>query len=78
MDWAYIQEAGNILIIVDAGSGWMEAIICGERPAETVLQCLCATFGRFGVPRTLVTDDAKEFINDKIVTWLHAQGCTKM
>ena len=78
MDWAYIQELCNILIIVDAGSGWIEAFICGDRPTEKVIHCLSAIFGRFGVPHTLVSDNAKEYINDKYVTWLQAQGCTKL
>ena len=30
------------------------------------------------VPHTLVSDNAKEFINDKVETWLQAQGCTKL
>ena len=78
MDWAYIQEVGNILIIVNAGSGWIEAFICGDWPTEKVIHCLSAIFWRFGVPHTLVFDKAKEFINDKVVTWLQGQGCTKL
>ena len=78
MDWAYIQEVGNILIIVDAGSGWIEAFICGDRPTEKVIHCMSTIFGRFGVPHTLVSDNAKEFINHKVVTWLQVQGCTKL
>ena len=60
MDWAYIQEVGNILINVDAGSGWIEVFICGNRPTEKVIHCLSAIFGRFGVLHTLVSDNAKE------------------
>ena len=78
MDWAYIQEVGNILIIVDAGSGWIEAFQCGDRPTEKDIHCLSAIFGRFGAPHTLVSDNAKEIINDKVVTWLQAQSCTKL
>ena len=77
MDWAYIQEVGNTLIIVNAGSGWIEAFICGNRPTEKVIHYLSAIFGRFGVPHTLVFDNAKDFNNDKVVTWLQVQGCSK-
>ena len=34
MDWAYIQEVGNILVIVDTGSGWIEAFICDDWKTE--------------------------------------------
>ena len=78
IDWAYIQEVGNFLIIVDVGSGWIEAFMCGDWSTEKVIHCLSATFGRFGVAHTLVSDNAKDFINDKVVTWLQAQRCTKL
>ena len=79
MDWAYLQEVGNIFIIVDAGSGWIEAFICGDQPTEKVIHWLSAIFGRFGVPHTLVSDNAKKIINDKVVvTCFQAQGCTKI
>ena len=62
VDWAYIQEVGNIFIIVDAGFGWIEAFLCGDRPMEKIIHCQSAIFGRFGVPHTLDSDNAKEFI----------------
>ena len=49
MDWAYIQNIGKIFIIVDAGSGWIEALVCRDRPTENVIHCLSAVFGTFGV-----------------------------
>ena len=78
MDWAYSQEVGNILILVDAGSGWIEAFVCGTRPTESVIKCLSSTFARFGIPKTLVSDNAKEFVTEHLVGWLRAQGCTKI
>ena len=78
MYWSYIQEAGNILMIVDAGSGWIEAFTCGDRPTEKVIHCLSSIVGRFGVPHTLVSNNTKKFINDKVVTWLQTHSCTKL
>ena len=72
MDWAYIQEVGNILIIVDADSGWIKAFISGNRPTEKVIHCLSTLFERFGIPHTLVSDNAKKCINEKVVTCLQA------
>ena len=62
----------------DAGSVWIEAIIGGDRPTEVVIHWLCTIFVRFGVSHKLGSDNAKEFINDKIVTWLQAQGCINL
>ena len=78
MDWAYVKDHGNILIIVDAGSGWIEAFPCNDRSTANVIKCLSATFARFGVPYKLVSDNAKEFISDELIKWLETQGCQKI
>ena len=78
MHWAYIHEVGNILIIVDDGSGWIEVFICSDQLTEKFIHCLSAIFGSFGVSHTLVSNNAKECINDKVFTWLQTQGCTKL
>ena len=75
MNWAHIEEVSNILIIVDAGSGWMRQSPHGR---SHTLFVLSTVFGRFEVPHTLVFDNAQDFINYKIVTWLQAQGCTNL
>ena len=36
MDWGYVKDQRNILVIVDAGSGWIEAFPAGNRTSETV------------------------------------------
>jgi hypothetical protein len=78
IDWAYIKKQGNVLIVVDAGSGWIEAFPCSDRSSANVIKCLSATFSRFGIPYTLVSDNAKEFICDEVTNWLRHQGCRKI
>ena len=56
MNWGYVQDQGNILVIVDAGSGWIEAFPVGNRTSETVKIHLSQIFARFGIPKTLVSD----------------------
>ena len=31
MDWGYVKDQGNMLVTVDAGSGWIEAFPAGVR-----------------------------------------------
>ena len=50
MHWVYIQEIGNILIIVDDCSAWIEAFMCGDWPKEKALNFLSAIFSNFEVP----------------------------
>ena len=73
MDWAYVKGVGNILIIVDAGSGWIEAF-----RSENVIKCLRTVFTRFGIPKILVSDNACEFTSTQLNEWIRWQGATKM
>ena len=36
MNWAFIKEQGNMLIVVEAGSGWIEASPTNDRTTQTV------------------------------------------
>ena len=36
VDWGYVKDQGNILMIVDAGSSWIEACPAGNRTSQTV------------------------------------------
>lgn len=58
MDWAYTKALGNVLIIVDSGSGWLEAHPCKNRSSESIIHCLRKIFCSFGVPHTIVSDNA--------------------
>ena len=63
MDWLYDAEYGNILVIADAGSGWLEAFPCTDRSTRNVVRCLRTIFSRFGIPFTLVYDNDKQFVS---------------
>ena len=78
MDWLYEAEHGNILIIADAGSGWVEAFPCTDRSTRYVVRCLRTLFSRFGIPYTFVSDNGKEFVSKDLKDWLAAQGCKKI
>ena len=45
MDWGYVKDQGNILVIVDAGSGWIEAFPAGNRTSQTVKVYLSQIYG---------------------------------
>jgi len=77
MDWAFVPQAGNVLIIADAGTGWIEAYPTRNRESTTVIKCLRTVFTRFGTPYTLVSDNAKEFISTELNDWLRHQGVVK-
>jgi hypothetical protein len=75
MDHAHVPKVGLLLILVDAMSAWPEAIRVPDKSAATVRKVLQDVFARNGVPRTLVSDNAAEFHEDGLVSWLSRIGC---
>ena len=59
--WGYVKDHSNILIL-DAGSGWIEAVSTGNRTSETAEVHLSQIFARHGIPKTLVSGDGPEFV----------------
>ena len=66
MELGYAKDRGNILVIVDASSGWIEAFPAGNRTSETVKLYLSQIVARFGIPKTLVSDNSPEFVRDEL------------
>ena len=75
MDWAFAKTSGEVLVIADSYGGWMEAIQCPNRKSSTVITLLRHIFARFGVPYTLVCDNAREFDEHDLRNWLQHVGC---
>ena len=78
IDWAQHPRAGNILVIADSTTGWLEAAICSNRSTGLVIEHLRALFARFGVPHLLVSDNAPEFVCREFREWLGNIGCRLM
>lgn len=78
MDWAFVPAIGNILIVVDAYSGWIEAFPTKDRSADSVINSLRTVFTRFGVPELVVSDNAAEFTSAPLLAWLERNGARKM
>ena len=78
MDWGYIEDQGNILVIVDAGSCLIEAFPAGKRTSQTVKVHLNQIFARFGMPRILVSDNGPEFASSNLKQWCESLEIKKM
>lgn len=78
MDWAHIKGVGDILIVVDSGSGWIEAFRTNSKETRNVIKCLQTIFTRFGIPQVVVSDNAQEFTSDELNTWLYNNGARKI
>ena len=78
MDWGYVKDQVKILVIVDAGSGWIEVFSAGNRITETIKIYLSQIIAGFGIPITLVSDNGPEFVSGDIKQWCQSLEIKKM
>jgi len=77
IDWCHVPSIGNILLCVDSTSGWIEAFGPMERSSANVTKALSKFSSRYGVPKQIVSDNAPEFVSDKLNQWLRSNGIAK-
>ena len=76
--WCHVNGIGNILIFVDAASGWIESTPQRHRTSNVVISALTDLTSRFGVPKILVTDNGAEFVSADVSKWCLDNGIEKM
>ena len=75
MDQAYITGVGLFLKLVESFSGWPEVICVPDKKIYTIKQILRVIFSRNGIQKTLVSDNAPEFCDEDLNSWLEKIGC---
>ena len=76
-DWCHIPGTGNLLIIVDSASGWIESSLPMARTTGNIIDSLSTWCCRYGVPKLFVTDNAPEFTSEELNTWCSKNGISK-
>ena len=74
----YVKDPGNISVIVDAGSDWIEAFHAGNRTSETVKVNLSQMFARFGITKTLASNIGPENVGGDLKQWCESLEIKKM
>lgn len=69
VDFAGPIAGKMILVVVDTHTKWVEAIPLVHANSETTVNCLRTIFSRFGVPRTLVSDNGPQFTSQEFETF---------
>ena len=80
MDWVDIGLT-QLLIVVDSGSGWIEAFPSSNRLSSTIFRdSILANYLRpFRRPSLLdLSDNAPEFVSEELNEWLMRQGIKKL
>ena len=65
-------------MIVDAGSGWIEAFPAGNRTSQIMKVHLSQIFARFGIQGILVSDNGPEFVSSDLKQWCESRGIKEM
>nr|XP_042913382.1 uncharacterized protein K02A2.6-like [Parasteatoda tepidariorum] len=77
----HIDHAGPfenrlILLVVDAATKWLEAIPVASTSSTATIVALRSIFARFGLPRTMVSDNGTSFTSDEFSGFLGKNGIT--
>lgn len=70
LDFAGPLNGAMILVAVDSHSKWIEAVPMQHATAESTITALREMFNRFGIPRTIVTDNGTQFTSETFAKFL--------
>ena len=74
LDYAGPVEGKMILVIIDAHSKWIDAIVTPNATSATVVEELRLLFAQFGLPETVVTDNGPCFVGAEFEEFLSSNG----
>lgn len=79
MDFFYVPNVDNILVLVDNFSRWIEAYRLTDRTSNRVIHTLAGNSFviRYGFPETLVSDNSQEFVSAELNAWCQQNGVLK-
>lgn len=69
-------EGHQVFVLSDAFSGWIEARIVRSTSTDEVIRVTEEIFDRFGVPRTLVSDNGTAFTSERFKAYVKKEGIT--
>ena len=74
IDYAGPLRGRMILIVVDAHSKWIEAFPVPSATSSATIEKLRTLFAQFGLPETVVSDNAPYFMSQEFETFLKQNG----
>jgi len=78
IDFAGPYHGAYLVVLVDATTGWVEAQWCNGPTSAAAIQLLRSVVARFGLPDTIVSDNAPAFRGSDWVKYLKALGIRVM
>lgn len=78
LDFAGPIKGSMILVLVDAHSKWIEAVPMKQATTSSTITCLRSIFGRFGIPRTIVSDNGTQFTSQEFADFANNNNITHL
>jgi hypothetical protein len=63
----YEHESKNYLVAVDHYSDHFEVDELEDMTTKTIIRCCKKNFARYGAPKILHSDNARNFVNDEFI-----------
>lgn len=67
-----------LLVVVDASTKWIEAVPVRQASTSSLIASFRSIFARFGVPRTIVTDNGTQFTSEEFATFVKNKNITHL
>ena len=61
-------------ILIDAHSNWIDAVCTNSPSAAAIIEHLCTIFSQFGIPETIVSDNAACFTGEEFKDFVTSNG----
>ena len=74
MDYAGPFINHVFLVIIDAGSKWIESFLMHLSTSKATIQYLKTLFAQFGIPNIIATDNGSCFVSSKFEDFLTTNG----
>ena len=74
VDYAGPIEGKMVLIIVDAHSKWLEALVVNSATSQTTIEKLRSVFATYGIPEVLVSDNGSVFTSAEFDEFVRRNG----
>ena len=64
----------SLLVLVDYYSRWIEVDVIRATTSKVIIQRLDAQFARYGIPKTLRTDNGSNLVSEEVEDYLKEMG----